>query len=96
MGHQQHNSIIDIGGSKFDQYCLAALEKEFFASRGHKPPYVDNTLMSCDEGLGQWRTITRLKDYYQSREEISLFKKFGQAITDVVIPGCILIDLGAG
>ncbi|KAK4185041.1 histidine N-alpha-methyltransferase [Podospora australis] len=55
-----------------------------------------SALLSSDEGSFLWREITRLPNYYQTRDEISLLTTHGAEIASLVPPNSILIDIGCG
>ena len=96
--------MFDIGGSKLSLTLGPLLEEKLFALTGRQLIKADGTrqrllpsaLLSDDTGLSLWREINRLPDYYQTRDEIDLFAKFGAHIAQLVPDNATLIDLGAG
>ena len=53
-------------------------------------------LSSDDTGARLWRELTRLPEYYQTRDEIALLEAHGAEIVGLVPRGCYLIDAGSG
>ncbi|KAI1169626.1 DUF323 domain-containing protein [Nemania sp. FL0916] len=88
--------VIDIGGSKTRsrlEHSIATKIIGFDSQGRHRLPV---TFFSDDNGLQIWRDITRLPDYYQTRDEIETLEKYGAEIESFVPNGCTILDLGCG
>lgn len=55
-----------------------------------------SVLLSDDGGLDLWRGVTRMPNYYGTRDEIEIFEKYGADIGNHLPEGATLIDLGSG
>ena len=89
-------TVIDIGGGIMSHTLKSMMEKTFLVKDKEQRRLLPPALLSDEAGLRIWRDITRLPNYYQTREEISLLNKHGREIASHVADGCILIDLGCG
>ncbi|KAF7505152.1 hypothetical protein GJ744_001218 [Endocarpon pusillum] len=82
--------------------CVGAGDRLFIFSveavkaDGTKQHLLPSALLSCNGSLVLWSLINRLPDYYQTRDKIKLFGKFGAQIARYVPDGATLIDSGAG
>jgi len=74
------------------------LERKFLWKYGRfqKNRLLPASVLHDDKGLDMWRTMTRLPDYYQTRDEIELLKVNGEDIAMSLGDVDILLDLGCG
>lgn len=91
-----HGSIIDIGGGHLKDTLKSMLKKRLIGVDVNTTPVLPTALLSDDVGLEYWKTIVRLPSWYQTRDEIATFEKYGSEIADHITDGMILIDLGCG
>lgn len=92
-----HNGqVIDIGGSELPSLFKSMLQKNLIDGDDTGKRLLSSPLLSDDKGLKLWSRITHLPNYYQTRDEIELLEQNGDEIASTILPGTILIDLGAG
>ncbi len=89
-------TVFDIGGSNIDSYHKCLLDKMFLKGKGSKQRVLPSALLYDDVGLQTWRQITRLPDYYQTRDEIDLLEHHATEIAEQIPTGCTILDLGSG
>ena len=97
-------SIIDIGGSRLGETLKSCLQEKLFGQYGYQLRKEDGSrqhllpspLLSDDKGLTIWRDIVRLPHYYQTCDEVELFKKYGEEIAQNIPEGASILDLGCG
>lgn len=97
-------SVVDIGGSQLPTVLQHLLHEKLFALSGHQLQKPDgkaqhllpSAVLSDGKGLDIWKRINRLPRYYQTRDEIELFEKYGEEIARYVPSGATLIDFGGG
>ncbi|QPG94494.1 hypothetical protein C2857_006205 [Epichloe festucae Fl1] len=92
-----HGSVINIGGadmpSDITERLLSTLQAPY--DRGNKPILPDELLYD-DNGLRIWNEIIFTPEFYQTHDEIALFKRHGESIARLVSPGVTMVDIGAG
>lgn len=92
-----HKSVLDISGGKIDQYLKSRLKSSLIdAYNNSETPYLPEEFLYLKNGLHIWRDLVYNPKYYQTHDEIDLFRKNGQQIADYMADNCILIDLGSG
>jgi uncharacterized SAM-dependent methyltransferase len=93
-----HNAgdVIDIGGSHLSDTFREMLERKLLKEDRPGQRLLPSALLSDDKGLDIWRQLTRLPDYYQTRDEIHLLEQHGSDIAQHMAPGSIVLDLGSG
>ncbi|KAH8645545.1 histidine-specific methyltransferase [Tricladium varicosporioides] len=96
MSNNEGFVVSDIGGSNFIKSCSSLLHDFFLNPPVGRKPFIDDIVLSSDEGLAQWPNITCLPSYYQTRDEITLLKTYGAEIAENILTGCSIIDLGSG
>jgi hypothetical protein len=90
-------AIIDIGGSRVEESVKGALLKALArAVAGESDVVLPDELLYDGAGHQIWSRIIYYLDYYQTRDEISLFDANGDDIVDRIRPGAVLIDIGSG
>jgi len=72
------------------------LQMRFLGGDGNATPVLPTAILSDDAGLGYWKAIVRLPTWYQTRDDIATFEKYGTEIAEYITDGMILIDLGCG
>ncbi|KAI0150760.1 histidine-specific methyltransferase [Xylariaceae sp. FL1272] len=92
-----HGSIQDIGQENIVDYLKkriqSSLVNAFFDS---KTPYLPEELLYIGKGLDIWGTLVFGPKYYQTHDEIKLFRQNGQEIAGYIKPNCTMVDLGSG
>lgn len=89
-------NVLDICQGRLSDILKEMMEKHFLVKDEVGRRLLPPALLSDTRGLRIWREITRLPDYYQTREEIQLLETHSKAIADQIVEGSILIDLGCG
>lgn len=54
------------------------------------------SVLHDDKGLKMWRGMTRLPQYYQTRDEIEMLQENGEELVKQIGGSHCLIDLGCG
>ncbi|KAG6291374.1 hypothetical protein E4U46_001106 [Claviceps purpurea] len=89
--------VVNIGGadmsSDVTERLLSVLQEPY--DENNKPSLPDELLYD-DGGLPIWNDIISVPEFYQTHDEISLLKKYGETITGLVAPGVTIVDIGAG
>jgi hypothetical protein len=88
--------VIDIGGSHLPDTLREMLERKLLKEDKPGQRLLPSALLSDDKGLRIWRQLTRLPDYYQTRNEIHLLEQYGSDIAQHMAPGSVVLDLGSG
>jgi uncharacterized SAM-dependent methyltransferase len=88
--------VIDIGGSRLSDSLKKMLERKLLREDRPGQRLLPSALLSDDRGLGIWRHLNRLPDYYQTRDEILLLEQHGSEIARHMAQGSVLLDLGSG
>ncbi|KAL0941849.1 uncharacterized protein CTRU02_204612 [Colletotrichum truncatum] len=100
MAHRipDHGTVLDIGGGNMSSNILDDLRRVFAmaALSGQPPPTMPDELLYDDKGLAIWADIIFTPEFYQTRDEITLFKKNSVEIANYIPEGAIMVDLGAG
>lgn len=79
--------------SDITERLLSTLQAPY--DRGNKPILPDELLYD-DNGLRIWNEIIFTPEFYQTHDEIALFKRHGESIARLVSPGVTMVDIGAG
>jgi len=58
--------------------------------------YFPEELLYLKNGLYIWSQLVHRPKYYQTHDEISLFRKNGKEIASYIAPNGTLVDLGSG
>jgi hypothetical protein len=88
--------VIDIGGSHLSDTFREMLGRKLLKEDRPGQRLLPSALFSDDKGLRIWRELTRLPDYYQTRNEIHLLEQYGSDIAQHMAPGSVVLDLGSG
>lgn len=92
-----HESVLDISGGKIDEYLKNRIKSSLFdAYKNSETPYLPEEFLYLKNGLYIWRDLVYNPKYYQTHDEINLFRKNGQQVANYIPDNCILIDLGSG
>jgi uncharacterized SAM-dependent methyltransferase len=77
---------------------LDALETKFLWKHGQTQSDrgLPASVFHDESGLRMWAKITKLKNYYQTRDEIELLKSNGKELARDLGESLTLIDLGCG
>ena len=94
--HAVPGTVFDIGGSNVGSYHLSLLNEMLLKRHDRQQRVLPSALLYDDIGLQIWSRITRLPDYYQTRDEIDLLDHHSAEIATYVLEGCTLLDLGSG
>jgi len=90
--------VIDIGGSQMSDSLRSEIDQKLLWKNGpfQKDRLLPASVIHDEKGLQIWRAITKLPDYYQTRDEIQLLRQNGRELAKAM-EGCAnLIDLGCG
>jgi hypothetical protein len=90
--------VIDIGGSRLDGTCKAEIEQKLLWKWGQfqKNRLLPSSVLHNDGGLKMWGGMTRLPQYYQTKDEIELLHRNGEDLAGSLSMTSTLIDLGCG
>jgi 4-dimethylallyltryptophan N-methyltransferase len=90
--------VIDIGGGRLDGTCKAEIEKKLLWKWGQfqEDRVLPSSVLHDDEGLMMWGDMTRLPQYYQTKDEIELLQQNGADLAGSLSTTAALIDLGCG
>ncbi|PVH86313.1 hypothetical protein DL98DRAFT_601976 [Cadophora sp. DSE1049] len=88
--------VLEICGGDMSGTFKSMMDRTFLSVEYGQRRLLPPALMSDEAGLRIWKDITRLPDYYQTRDEISLLEAHGKEIASHLSEGCVLIDLGCG
>ncbi|KAG6031871.1 hypothetical protein E4U41_007401 [Claviceps citrina] len=92
-----HGSVINIGGADMSNNITERLLSTLRAPYDKKnKPTLPDELLYDDHGLSIWNEMIFTPEFYQTHDEIWLFKKHGESIASRVSPGVTIIDIGAG
>lgn len=92
-----HEPIVDISGGKINQYLKKRVKSSLIdAYHKAETPYLPEEFLYLNNGLHIWRDLVYNPKYYQTHDEINLFRKNGEQIASYIPDNCILIDLGSG
>lgn len=89
-------TVFDIGGSNLGYYYKSLLNSMLVKRHEGQQRVLPSALLYHDVGLQIWSKITRLPDYYQTRDEIELLEHHSAAIAEHITEGSALFDLGSG
>lgn len=96
FNHAIPGTVFDIGGRDIDSYYKSLLETMLLKRQRWQQRVLPAALLYNDIGMQIWSRITRLPNYYQTRDEIDLLKHHSAEIAEHVVDGCTLFDLGSG
>jgi len=90
--------VIDIGGSQMSGSLRSELDQKLLWKQGQFQAHrlLPASIIHDEKGLKMWRAITRLPDYYQTRDEIQLLRQNGRELAKAMEGRTNLIDLGCG
>lgn len=60
------------------------------------PPQFSSMLLWNEPGLKYFEALTKTPEYYLTRAEMELFRKYGEDIARNIPSNAILVDLGSG
>jgi len=93
----EHGEIVPIGGEKLQSTVhdalAAVLSKPYNPDEKRTLP---DELLYDDVGLPIWNKIIFSPTFYQTHDEIALFKAHAAEIVNTLKSGVTMIDLGAG
>jgi uncharacterized SAM-dependent methyltransferase len=93
----KHGNIIDIGGSQMRGFVATRLQSCLKASpKPNEPATLPDELLYDEDGLLIWNDIIAIPQFYQTQDEIEIFKCNALELVQRVRPGVTMIDLGAG
>lgn len=91
------NDILDIGGSILRDDIYDRLVRSLTGIYNkHDKPTLPDELLYDGYGLFIWNDIIMMKEFYQTHDEIALFKQNGYQIASRMPDNVTMIDLGAG
>ena len=92
------DAVIDIGGGNMQQTLNVELAKKFLWQHGmfQAERVMPASVLHDEHGLKMWPLMTRLPNYYQTRDEIALLQKHGEDLAKRLEDGVALVDLGCG
>lgn len=91
------NDILDIGGSILTDDIYHRLVRSLTSTYNeHDKPTLPDELLYDGYGLFIWNDIIMTKEFYQTHDEIALFKRNGHQIASRMPDNVTMIDLGAG
>ncbi|KAK6342521.1 hypothetical protein TWF718_007924 [Orbilia javanica] len=85
-------SVIDIGGTR----CMAEITKEMLLHGSAGRRVLSVVTLSDYYGLKQWSKLTHSPTYYQTSDEILLLKKHAAEVSNYIVPGAVIVDIGSG
>jgi hypothetical protein len=88
--------VIDIGGSHLPDTFREMLGRKLLKEDRPGQRLLPSALLSDDKGLRIWGQLTRLPDYYQTRDEIHSLEQHGSDMAQHMAPGSVVLDLGSG
>jgi Histidine-specific methyltransferase, SAM-dependent len=83
----ESGKVLDIGRGRLSDTLKIMLTNTFLAPEIAHCRLLPPALLSNEAGLRLWKELTRLPDYYQTREEISLLEKHGRDIASHIPEG---------
>jgi hypothetical protein len=92
------DAVIDIGGGQMQQTLHAELDLKFLWKYGvfQAERVMPSSVLHDEQGLMIWPLITRLHNYYQTKDEIALLETHGVDLAMCLEDGVALVDLGCG
>ncbi|KAJ6442032.1 hypothetical protein O9K51_05583 [Purpureocillium lavendulum] len=92
-----HGDVVDIGGSAMYGNVGERLERTLTAVYNPRDkPTLPDELLYDDIGLPIWNQIIFTPEFYQTHDEIELFRRHGVEVVARLKAGTTIIDLGAG
>jgi hypothetical protein len=88
-------TVVDINNSLLSK-AMEAVFMEFVVLRSADEDRVMPTAFFVNDlGLQIWSQITKSPTYHQTNDEIKLLESYGADITNYIVAGSTLIDIGA-
>ncbi|RVD85166.1 uncharacterized protein DFL_003497 [Arthrobotrys flagrans] len=88
----EFGSIIDIGGTR----CMPTITEELLLHEPAGRRVLSVVTLSDYHGLQLWSKLTHSPTYYQTSDEILLLKKYAAEISNFIVPGSVIVDIGSG
>ncbi|KAK2735817.1 hypothetical protein FQN57_001094 [Myotisia sp. PD_48] len=89
-------TVLDIGGGKYENSLRQLTVEEFLYPHNRSERSLPTGLFYTTKGLEIWRDIIQLPEYQQTEDEIRLLNKFKEEITNFIVDGCTIVDMGSG
>ncbi|EFY90456.1 hypothetical protein J3458_000687 [Metarhizium acridum] len=97
LSEMENDTVLDIGGSSMPTDLGERLIDTLKSK--DKTPILPDEFLYSDEGLEFWKVIISQDEFYQTHDEIALFKENGEAISKLFAresKKLFLLDIGAG